>query len=144
MLSVKTLGSLGYYRYFQTFQGMSRDHSTSSSESSTLFNQFFNINFRSLMLLGDTKKRTIQEKQEISRRYSVLLLYLLRSPCYDSYSKWVFNKLLANKRYLITSLLVLQLYRERVIAILGFLNRYIPGSSLIIGAMLVDTMISYL
>ncbi|EDV20176.1 uncharacterized protein TRIADDRAFT_32406 [Trichoplax adhaerens] len=64
------------------------------------------------LIAGDTTKRTFQERQEISRRYMVLLLYLLRSPCYDNYS------------------------REKVIAILGFLSRYIPGSSLIIGPLI--------
>lgn len=43
--------------------------------------------FFSICLLGDVKKFTKEEQSEIRRRLFLMLLYLFRSPFYDSLTK---------------------------------------------------------
>lgn len=54
---------------------------------------FFHLSFSlsiSLQFHGSLSKFNAPEKAEVLRRRSILLVYLLRSPFYDEYTKWVY------------------------------------------------------
>lgn len=66
------------------------------------------VDVTSLALMGDPSDLNEEEKSELSRRTLLLLLYLLRSPFYDNYSK------------------------TRILGFLKFMNDTIPGISFVL------------
>jgi len=60
----------------------------------------FGIDLTSVLLMGDSSKFNAEEREEMKRRAVMMLLYLLRSPFYDRYSRaklLIFLGFLANK-----------------------------------------------
>lgn len=70
------------------------------------------VDVTSLALMGNTSDLNEDEKAEMSRRTVLLLLYLLRSPFYDNYSK------------------------TRILGFLRFVSDTIPGISLVLNPLL--------
>ena len=70
------------------------------------------VDVTSLTLMGNTSDLNEDEKAEMSRRTVLLLLYLLRSPFYDNYSK------------------------TRILGFLRFVSDTIPGISLVLNPLL--------